>query len=74
MTISSANHSSQAVWDELTEQHNWAATGVSDYPSKDPLVGQSKFFNRYRTFIKTIDHEDDKFAHVFAVEGEWGPR
>ncbi|NIY94381.1 hypothetical protein [Vibrio diazotrophicus] len=72
MTISSANHSSQAVWDELTEQHNWAATGVSDYPSKDPLVGQSKFFNRYRTFIKTIDHEDDKFAHVFAVEGEWG--
>lgn len=72
MTINSANNSSQAVWDVLTEQHNWAATGVSDYPSKDPLVGQSKFFNRYRTFIKTIDHEDDKFAHVFAVEGEWG--
>ncbi|MFT6906243.1 MAG: hypothetical protein ACJAS1_002908 [Oleiphilaceae bacterium] len=72
MTTKNSNNSSQAVWDALSGQHNWAATGVSDYPSKDPLVGQSKFFNRYRTFIKTIDHEDDKFAHVFAVEGEWG--
>lgn len=72
MTTKNAINESQAVWDVLSGQHNWAATGVSDYPSKDPLVGQSKFFNRYRTFIKTIDHEDDKFAHVFAVEGEWG--
>ncbi|MCG7584798.1 hypothetical protein [Photobacterium sp. OFAV2-7] len=56
----------------LAGQHNWAATGVSDYPPRDPLVGQSKFFNRYRTFIKTVDHDDDKFAHVFAIEGEWG--
>lgn len=72
MKHQSENLSPQAHWDALSAQHNWAATGVSDYPSKDPLVGQSKFFNRYRTFIKTIDHDDDKFAHVFAVEGEWG--
>jgi hypothetical protein len=54
------------------KEHRWAATGVSDYPPRDPLVGQSTFFNRYKTFIKTIDHEEDSFAHVFAVEGEWG--
>lgn len=54
------------------KEHRWAATGVSDYPPRDPLVGQSTFFNRYRTFIKTVDHAEDNFAHVFAVEGEWG--
>lgn len=54
------------------KEHRWAATGVSDYPPRDPLVGQSTFFNRYRTFIKTVDHDGDNFAHVFAVEGEWG--
>ena len=54
------------------KEHRWAATGVSDYPPRDPLVGQSTFFNRYRTFIKTVDHDEDNFAHVFAVEGEWG--
>lgn len=54
------------------KEHRWAATGVSDYPPRDPLVGQSTFFNRYKTFIKTVDHDEDNFAHVFAVEGEWG--
>ena len=54
------------------KEHRWAATGVSDYPPRDPLVGQSTFFNRYKTFIKTVDHDKDNFAHVFAVEGEWG--
>lgn len=56
----------------LANQHNWAATGVADYPPRNPLVGQGTFFHRYRTFIKTVDHEDDRFAHVFAVEGDWG--
>jgi hypothetical protein len=56
----------------LARQHTWAATGVSDYPPRDPLVGQSRFFMRYQTFIHTVDQEDDHFAHVFAVEGEWG--
>lgn len=54
------------------KEHRWAATGVSDYPPRDPLVGQSTFFNQYRTFIRTVDQEEDNFAHVFAVEGEWG--
>lgn len=52
--------------------HSWAATGVSDYPPRDPLVGQSRFFKRYRTFIHTVDQDADHFAHVFAVEAEWG--
>ncbi len=56
----------------LVQRHRWAATGVSDYPPRDPLVGQSRFFRRYRTFIKTVDQDQDNFAHVFAVEGEWG--
>lgn len=64
--------SPQARWDALSGQHNWEATGVSYYPPKDPLVGQTRFFKRYRGFIKTVDVESDKFAHVFAVEGEWG--
>jgi hypothetical protein len=56
----------------LTRRHRWAATGVSDYPPRDPLVGQSRFFKRYRTFIHTVDQDADNFAHVFAVEAEWG--
>ena len=31
----------------LAKQHRWAATGVSDYPPSDPLVGQSRFFKRF---------------------------
>ncbi len=56
----------------LSKRHTWAATGVSDYPPRDPLVGQSRFFKRYRTFIHTVDQDADHFAHVFAVEAEWG--
>jgi hypothetical protein len=58
--------------DGLARRHRWAATGVSDYPPRDPLVGQSRFFHRYKTFIHTVDQDQDNFAHVFAVEGEWG--
>jgi len=60
------------VIDNLVKRHTWAATGVSDYPPRDPLVGQSRFFKRYRTFIQTVDQDADNFAHVFAVEAEWG--
>lgn len=56
----------------LVQQHRWAATGVSDYPPCDPLVGQSRFFKRFKTFIQTVDHTQDQFAHVFAIEAEWG--
>ncbi|MBT0719847.1 hypothetical protein HGT70_00915 [Rosenbergiella collisarenosi] len=58
--------------DSLAKQHRWAATGVSDYPPRDPLVGQSRFFKRFQTFLHTVDHDDDRFAHVFAIEAEWG--
>ena len=51
----------------LVKRHTWAATGVADYPPREPLVGQSRFFKRYRTFIHTVDQEADHFAHVFAV-------
>jgi hypothetical protein len=57
---------------DLAGHHTWAAGGVSDYPPRDPLVGQSRFFRGYRTFIRTIDQDQDRFTHVFAVEGEWG--
>jgi len=70
-TIMESNLTPEYV-DNLARQHRWAATGVSDYPPRDPLVGQSRFFRRYRTFIQTVDQEADHFAHVFAVEGEWG--
>ncbi len=56
----------------LAQRHIWAGSGVSIYPPRDPLVGQSRFFQRYRTFIQTIDQDRDRFAHVFAIEGEWG--
>jgi hypothetical protein len=38
--------------DGLVQRHRWAATGVSDYPPRDPLVGQSRFFRRYKTFSR----------------------
>ena len=66
------NSLTQEAVAHLTRLHTWAATGVSDYPPRDPLVGQSRFFNRYRTFIHTVDQDADNFAHVFAVEAEWG--
>lgn len=62
-----ADYITQAI-----NRHSWAATGVSDYPPRDPLVGQSGFFAQFRQFIRTVDQEADNFAHVFAVIGEWG--
>ncbi|WP_213828926.1 hypothetical protein, partial [Escherichia coli] len=47
--------------DSLAKQHRWAATGVSDYPPRDPFVGQSRFFKRFQTFLHTVDHDDDRF-------------
>ena len=57
---------------QAINRHSWAATGVSDYPPRDPLVGQSGFFSQFRQFIRTVDQDADNFAHVFAVIGEWG--
>ncbi|ACN17954.1 conserved hypothetical protein [Desulforapulum autotrophicum HRM2] len=63
---------SYEIIDLAINLHTWAATGVSDYPPRDPLVGQSRFFHQYRQFIRTVDQDSDNFAHVFAVIGEWG--
>ena len=57
---------------DLAGHHAWAAGGVSEYPPRDPLVGQSRFFRGYRTFIHSVDQDRDHFTHVYAVEGEWG--
>lgn len=70
--MSDKNELTPAQVGNLARRHAWAATGVSDYPPRDPLVGQSRFFKRYQTFIQTVDQDSDHFAHVFAVEGEWG--
>ena len=70
--MSEINESMQDYAARAVKEHRWAATGVSDYPPRDPLVGQSTFFRQFRNFIKTVDHDEDHFAHVFAVEGEWG--
>jgi hypothetical protein len=70
--MSKSDQLTAATVANLSKRHTWAATGVSDYPPRDPLVGQSRFFKRYRTFIQTVDQDADNFAHVFAVEAEWG--
>ena len=58
--------------DSLAKQHRWAATGVSDYPPRDPLVGQSRFFKSFEKVFDTVDNEDYRFSHVFCVECEMG--
>ncbi|HUY34894.1 MAG TPA: hypothetical protein VMV69_19260 [Pirellulales bacterium] len=54
------------------KKHQWAAGGVSGYPLTHPIVGQTKFFNQFRQFIHLVDDESEKFAHVFAIIGQWG--
>jgi hypothetical protein len=57
----------------LARRHSWAATGVSDYPPRDPLVGQSRF-KRYRTFIHTVDQDADNFCPCVRSGGGMGAR
>jgi hypothetical protein len=54
------------------QKHTWAATGVSGYPLAHPVVGQGQFFRTFRQFIHLVDHEAERFAHVFAVVAQWG--
>lgn len=54
------------------QKHTWAATGVSGYPLVHPVVGQGQFFRTFRQFIHLVDHEAERFAHVFAVVAQWG--
>lgn len=52
--------------------HQWATTGVSGYPLTHPIVGQDRFYETFRHFIHLVQHESEKFAHVFAVIAQWG--
>jgi len=58
--------------DKIAVQHRWAATGVSNYPLRHPIVGQGSFYRKFRQFIHLVDREDEKFAHVFGIIAQWG--
>ena len=53
-------------------KHHWQSDGLSSYPPKDPLVGQSQFFNDFESFIHLVDKEDNHFTQVFSMVAEWG--
>ena len=52
--------------------HHWQSDGLSSYPPRDPLVGQSQFFNDFESFIHLVDKEENEFTQVFSVVAEWG--
>ncbi len=49
------------------DKHHWQSDGLSAYPPKDPLVGQSQFFNDFESFIHLVDKEDNRFTQVFSI-------
>ena len=53
-------------------EHRWASGGVSGYPLTHPIVGQGRFFHTFKHFIHLVEHDADKFAHVFAIIANWG--
>ncbi|MGK0269438.1 MAG: archaellum component FlaC [Cocleimonas sp.] len=56
----------------ITSIHHWQSDGLSSYPPRDPLVGQSQFFNDFESFIHLVDKEENEFTQVFSVVAEWG--
>lgn len=52
--------------------HTWEATGVTGYPITHPIVGQADLFTKFRSYLKLVAGEDNRFAHVFAVVAPWG--
>lgn len=56
----------------ITANHHWQSDGLSSYPPRDPLVGQSRFFNDFESFIHLVDKEENEFTQVFSVVAEWG--
>ena len=58
--------------ENIAAQHRWAATGVSNYPLRHPIVGQGSFYRKFRQFIHLVDREDEAFAHVFGIIAQWG--
>ncbi len=61
------SHPGTAATSPNVAAHGWAATGVSTYPLKHPIVGQGQFFHSFRHFIRLVDDEAEGFAHVYAV-------
>lgn len=56
----------------MSTQHHWQSDGLSSYPPRDPLVGQSQFFNDFESFIHLVDKEENEFTQVFSMVAEWG--
>ncbi|MFT6905893.1 MAG: archaellum component FlaC [Oleiphilaceae bacterium] len=56
----------------LAANHHWQSDGLSSYPPRDPLVGQSQFFNDFESFIHLVDKEENEFTQVFSMVAEWG--
>ncbi len=54
------------------DSHHWQSDGLSSYPPRDPLVGQSQFFNDFESFIHLVDKQENEFTQVFSVVAEWG--
>lgn len=52
--------------------HTWEATGVTGYPITHPIVGQADLFTKFRSYLKLVSGEENRFAHVFAVVAPWG--
>lgn len=71
-----SNNNSLGVAEVSTQyaiaNHHWQSDGLSSYPPRDPLVGQSQFFNDFESFIHLVDKEENKFIQVFSVVAEWG--
>jgi len=56
----------------MSAQHHWQSDGLSSYPPRDPLVGQSQFFYDFESFIHLVDKKENEFTQVFSMVAEWG--
>ena len=58
----------------MSEQpyHKWEATGVTGYPITHPIVGQSDFFHKLKSYLQLVGNEENKFLQVFALIALWG--
>lgn len=54
------------------QHHTWEATGVTGYPITHPIVGQSDFCTKFRSYLELLSGEENRFAHVFGVVAPWG--
>ena len=53
-----SNNNSLGVAEASTQyaiaNHHWQSDGLSSYPPRDPLVGQSQFFNDFESSIVVL--------------------